>query len=52
MISAFLAILALVLFLVAAFVASAEPSRGKLTCIGLACLTAAELLRGIGPALR
>lgn len=52
MFTAFLLLLAVVLFLVGAFVNPAEPSRGKLLCLGLACVAAAELLRGVGPALR
>ena len=51
MITAFLLLLAVVLSLVGAFLTPAEPSRGKLLCIALACLAAAELFRGVGPSL-
>ncbi len=50
MLTAFLLLLALVVFLVAAFW-TPEPNRGKMACIGLACVTLAELLRGIGPGI-
>ncbi len=51
MITAFLLLLAVVLALVGAFVNPAEPSRGKLLCIAVACFAAADLLRGVGPSL-
>jgi hypothetical protein len=38
---------ALVLFLLAAFLVAAEPARGKLVCIGLACLAAAACLMAL-----
>ncbi len=50
MLTAFLLLLALVLFLVGAFVIP-EPTRGKYACMGLAALALADLLRGVGPAL-
>jgi hypothetical protein len=50
MLTAFLLLLAVVLFLIGAF-AVPEPNRGKFACIGLAALALADLLRGVGPVL-
>lgn len=47
MLSLILLVFALVLFVVAGVVAPAEPWRGRLLCIGLACWVGAELVKGM-----
>jgi hypothetical protein len=45
MLSLILLVFALVLFVVGAFVNPVDPWRGRLLCLGLACLAGAEILR-------
>ncbi len=51
MISLILLVFALVLFVVAGAINAAEPWRGKLLCIGLACWVGAELVTRALPTL-
>lgn len=52
MLSLILLVFALVLFLVAAFVNPVDPWRGKLLCLGLACMAGAEIVVRGAPLLR
>ena len=44
MLSLILLVFALVLFLIGAFVNPVDPWRGRLLCIGLACIAGAEIV--------
>jgi hypothetical protein len=44
MLSVILLVFALVLFVIGAFVNPVDPWRGRLLCLGLACLAGAELV--------
>jgi hypothetical protein len=51
MLSLILLVFALVLFLIGAFVNPVDPWRGRLLCLGLACMAGAELVTHIGAPL-